>query len=302
MQTLTEIRQLLEAHGVRPKHRFGQNFLHDKNQLTKLLDAADVKAGDVILEVGPGTGTLTSALLERRAQIIACEIDDGMAQIIEEEYGDAIGRENDGRSVQNDSLHLIRGDALEKGRRLNPEIINAVGDRRFKLVANLPYQIASPLISALLMDHSNCTGQFVTIQKEVADRLVASPGAKDCGPLSIIVQALATVKRIGTLSPSCFWPEPEVTSAMVAIEPFTADPGMAGRGDRVGLSSDRREFARFITAVFSKRRKQLGTILGRRQITWPSGVTADMRPEALTVSQHLDLWRAVKAIDPATRI
>lgn len=90
MQTLTEIKSLLAARGLRPKHRLGQNFLHDKNQLTKLIDAADVKAGDLVLEVGPGTGTLTGALLERGAEVIACELDADMAAIIREVFGERV--------------------------------------------------------------------------------------------------------------------------------------------------------------------------------------------------------------------
>ena len=273
MQTLTEIRQLLDERGLRPKRRLGQNFLHDKNQLTKLIDAANVNRGDLVLEVGPGTGTLTSALLERGAKVIACEIDDDMAAIIEHVFADQIRR---------GSLQLIRSDALERGRRLSSPVVDAVGNRSFKLIANLPYQIASPLMTALLLDHSSqCTGEFVTIQKEVADRLLAQPGTKEYGPLTIIVQALAEVKRIATLSPGCFWPPPDVTSAMVAINPRTLD-----------LSSvDRRSFATFVTQLFTKRRKQLGAILGREVNLWPEGVSSSQRPEALTIDQLLALWR-----------
>ena len=270
VQTLSQIRQLLDERGIKPKHRLGQNFLHDKNQLTKLLDAAQVTSGDLVLEVGPGTGTLTSALLERGAQVIACEIDHDMAAIIREVFEEST------------ALTLIQADALEKGRRLNSAIVDALNGKPFKLVANLPYQIASPLMSALLIDHRNCLGEFVTIQKEVADRLLAAPGTKEYGPLSIIVQAFGEVKRIGTLAPSCFWPPPEVTSAMVAITP---------REDSAIPHRDRREFARFTTDLFTKRRKQLGTIFGRQREQWPSGVTPDLRPEALSPQQVIALWK-----------
>ena len=276
MQTLSEIRALLAERGLHPKHLLGQNFLHDQNQIRKLIEAADVRSGEVVLEIGPGTGTLTEALVDAGAVVIACELDEGMASIVEERL----------------SIDLIRGDALARQRDLNPEIDRRLAGRAFKLVANLPYQIASPLMTTLLIDPpgGGCMGQFVTIQKEVADRLAAAPSTKAYGPLSVIVQALARVERIGVLSPSCFWPEPEVTSAMVAILPKPD----AGRD----LNGREREFARFVTNLFTKRRKQLGTIVGRAHPAWPKlqsqGIRPDDRPDAIAPDQMVFLWRAVR--------
>ncbi len=290
LQTLSEIRQLLADRGLRPKHRLGQNFLHDKNQLAKLIEAASVRPGDLVLEVGPGTGTLTEALLEAGADVIACEIDEGMASIVAERFGDRIT--------------LVRGDALGRHRELNPAIVEHMADRPFKLVANLPYQIASPLMTTLLIDHPNCTGQFVTIQKEVADRLIARPSTKAYGPLGVIVQAFADVRRIGTLSPGCFWPEPDVTSAMVAIAPRAETPKR--RNAETPKSIDDRDFARFVTDLFTKRRKQLGGgggVMrglggGREHPAWQAlaahGITPDLRPEALTPEKIVALWPYVQ--------
>jgi len=283
MQTITEIRALLAERGLRPRHRLGQNFLHDQNQLRKLIAAAQVAPGDLVLEVGPGTGTLTEALLEAGAEVIACEIDENLTDIVADRLGERIT--------------LIRGDCLDRGRVLAPSIVEAIDGRAFKLIANLPYQVASPLMTALLLDHPNCAGQFVTIQKEVADRLLASPGGKEYGPLGIIIQAMAEVRRIGAVPPTCFWPQPKVTSAMISILPSPLGRGVGGEGPPEGgmleSSEVRRSFARFITDLFSKRRKQLGTIFGRDR-AWPEGVTADMRPEVLTVEQLTHLWRAAQ--------
>jgi len=274
LQTLSEIRALLAGRDLRPKHRLGQNFLHDQNQLRRLINAAHLSRGDVVLEVGPGTGTLTEALLEAGAEVIACELDENMASIVEERL----------------PIEVIRGDALVRQRELNPAIVTRINGRPFKLVANLPYQIASPLMTTLLIDHPNCVGQFVTIQKEVADRLTAGPSTKAYGPLSVIVQAFADVGRIGTLSPSCFWPEPEVTSAMVGIAPID-------ERRRAEWGGHEREFARFVTELFTKRRKQLGTIIGRAHPAWQAlaglGITPQMRPEALRVEQHVALCRHI---------
>lgn len=263
MQSISEIRRLLDERGIRPKHRLGQNFLHDHNQLRRLIAAAGVAAGDLVLEVGPGTGTLTEALLDAETEVIACELDDDMVAILTDRLADRIT--------------LIHGDCLDRGRTLNPQIVETIGPREFSLVANLPYQAASPLMSALAMTPT-CRGQYVTIQKEVADRLLAKPGTKAYGPLGIIIQSLAEVKLIATIPATCFWPQPKVVSAMVAITP--REHGLA----------DPRSFARFITDVFSKRRKQLGTILGR-DIDWPEGIEPTMRPEALTVDQLVALHR-----------
>ncbi|HRP62348.1 MAG TPA: 16S rRNA (adenine(1518)-N(6)/adenine(1519)-N(6))-dimethyltransferase RsmA [Phycisphaerales bacterium] len=269
MQTLSEIRQLLAERGLRPKHRFGQNFLHDKNQLAKLIGAAEIAPGDVVLEVGPGTGTLTEALLEHGAEVIACELDRDLAALVRDRLGDRIT--------------LIEGDCLEGERRLNRKIVSALAGRPFKLVANLPYQAASPLMGALLMDHPECAGVYVTIQKEVADRLLAPPGTKAYGPLTVIIRSLADVRKLAILKPTSFWPQPKVTSAMVAITP---KPG----------STPSHDFAKFITELFAKRRKQLGGIFAARgrTIQWPAGVSPEQRPESLDVDQLVALWQAAR--------
>ena len=277
MQTLSEIRALLYERGLHPKHRLGQNFLHDKNILAKLIDAADLQPGELVLEIGPGTGTLTEALLDAGARILACEIDADIASIIEDRLS---GR-----------VQLICGDCLDSHRRLSCEIVSALGDQPFKLVANLPFQIASPLLCTILIHHRSCIGQYVTIQKEVADRLLAEPSTKEYGPLTIIVGALADVKRICTVKPSCFWPQPKVAITMVSI--FPSPPGRRVRGEgssALDTTEQRQDFARFVTQLFTKRRKQLGSILGR-DCEWPAGVTADLRPEALPVERMVTLWQ-----------
>lgn len=147
----------------------------------------------------------------------------------------------------------------------------------FKLIANLPYNVASPLLANLVVDHPRMSDAVVMIQKEVADRLSADPGNKDYGPLGILIQSLCEVNTVGVLPPSCFWPAPKVASAVVHLkrraEPLTDDPA--------ALSA-------MLQTLFTKRRKQLGSILGRDR-AWPEGVTADQRPEALSVPQLIAL-------------
>ena len=271
MQTLTEIRALLQARGATPRHRFGQNFLHDHNQLRRLVTRAGVTQGTRVLEVGPGTGTLTETLLEAGATVIACEIDPVMTAIVR----DRVLPIADGR------LHIVEGDCLDGKHLISAALVAAIearfGDASFLLVANLPYQAATPLMLNLLTSVPHCIGLFVTIQREVADRLSAAPGSKEYGPLSVQAQLLARVDSFAVLPPSCFWPAPEVHSAFVAIERIDPPP-----------THDPIELGRFLQRVFSKRRKQLGSVLGRDG-QWPTGIDPSMRPEQLTPQQLLAL-------------
>jgi 16S rRNA (adenine1518-N6/adenine1519-N6)-dimethyltransferase len=265
VQRLSEIKSLLAAQGLRPRKRLGQNFLHDQNLLGKLVEDSGVGVGDLVLEIGPGTGSLTEALLDRGAEVIACELDDGLADIIESRLGDRV--------------HLIRSDCLGRGRSLCPAIVEALKERPFALVANLPYQIASPLMVELLLHHPGCRGQWITIQDEVADRLLAQPGTSQWGPLGIIVQWRSVVTRLASLPPSCFWPEPGVCSAMVAIRPRKRQADI-----------DPTTFARFVTKLFTTRRKQLGGVLGRDTVQH-AGIDPTLRCERLSIDELVTLFQ-----------
>jgi len=258
---------MLEEYGLSPLHRFGQNFLHDHNILVKLVDAADVKEGDLVVEIGPGTGVLTEALLERGCHVIACELDRGLTGLLTDRFGD--------------SIELIHGDCLIK-KRLNPDIVNAVGQQEWRLISNLPYQIASPLIIDILANHHQCLGQFITIQYEVSQRLMAKVNTSEWGVLSILVQRLAEVSLITKVPNSCFWPQPKIMSACVRVLPRNVN-------DLTAFA----EFASFVTMLFSSRRKQLGSIVGR-EVQLPEGVTAEMRPSTLTIPQLVALCECVK--------
>lgn len=276
MQTLTEIKTMLASRGLSPRKSLGQNFLIDQNLVRKLVDASGVGPGSLVLEVGPGTGTLTEELLARGCEVIACELDRGLLALLRERLP---------------RVTLIEGDCLNSKKRLSPEVEAALAGRTFTLVANLPYNAASPLILALLIDHRGCGAMYVTIQREVADRLLAKPGTDDYGTLGVVAQSMAEVSRIAVLPPECFWPRPDVTSAMVSLvrraHPLTDDP---------------RRLAEFCTRVFSKRRKQLGGVL--RGMGLPAdalaaargvldGVTPESRAEDLSVVQLDALARSV---------
>lgn len=264
MQTLTEIRSLLESRGIRPKHRLGQNFLHDHNQLRRILDAASPKRGGLVLEIGPGTGTLTEALLEAEADVVACELDKDMAAILSDRVGDRI------------RLHC--GDCLDRHRRLAPELLELLADRPFQLVANLPYQAATPLMMDLLVRRPRCHGQVALIQKEVADRLLSGPGGRIYGPISVLAAVFGEVERIGDVPAGCFWPAPKVTSSIVRIR---------SRAD--GFAGDRERFADLVGELFRTRRKQIGATLSRMGLPTPDEIDPTRRPETFSPEEFVAL-------------
>jgi len=276
VQTLSEIKELLASRGLAPTKRLGQNFLVDQNLLRRLLEASGAGEGDLVLEVGPGTGTLTEALLERGCRVVACELDRGLADLLRERLGERYA----------DRFTLIEGDCLAGKRAINAEILAALSDRPYRLVANLPYGAATPLMLTLLVDHPACAAMHVTIQREVADRLRARPGTKEYGEVSIVAQALATLERICPAPPECFWPRPQVTSEMLSL-----------RRREHALTDDPRRLQALCRRLFTKRRKQIGAILGR-DTPLPPGVPGDARPENLTVEQAAALAAAVPAEEP----
>jgi 16S rRNA (adenine1518-N6/adenine1519-N6)-dimethyltransferase len=271
-QTKDQIRSLLEAAGTQPRHRFGQNFMIDQNLLRIVADAGEIAAGEKVIEVGPGTGTLTEELLSRGACVIAVEIDRDLAKLLRERFADQA------------RFELIEGDALSSKHALNEAMLARV-DANTKLVANLPYNIASPLIIELLI--AGIKMLAFTVQKEVADRLRAGAGSDAYGPLSVMAQMLAHVEALRTLPPQAFWPAPKIESALVRMR----------RDDKLG--ADAADFSRFVHTLFSFRRKTLRRALAEADLDADKLITAtaldpQARPEVLTPAQLLQLFRAAR--------
>ena len=241
--------------------------MHDQNKLRALVAHSGVGPGDLVLEVGPGTGTLTEALLDAGCEVVACELDDDMAAIIRDRLASRV--------------RLIHGDCLDGKHAVSSAILEALGDRPFKLVANLPYGAATPLILNLAAHHPTCLGQFVTVQREVAQRLAAAPGTEAYGAATVLLSLTSRVQVLETLPGSCFWPVPRVTSAMMAVIPNPERPSL--EPDRVSA---------FVHRIFASRRKQLGALLGR-QASFPAGILPTMRAETLTPPQILALMHAI---------
>lgn len=242
-----------------------------------------------MLEVGPGTGTLTEELLSRGCEVVACELDDELAAILRDRIPPLLAPDQQHRFT------LVHGDCLDGKRAVSPRVLEVLGGRDFSLVANLPYSAATPLISTLLIDHPRCAVMAVTIQREVADRLAAAPGSKDYGGLAVLAQALAEVKHVATLGRECFWPRPDVTSSMVLMT--------RRGGGATPLVADARALSAFLRDLFTQRRKQIGAVLGRA-IDWPAvasapgceGISPTLRAEQLSVERILALGRALGRI------
>lgn len=211
MQTKQQIQQLLASAGVEPNKRLGQHFLVDLNLMRLLVDNANIGNDDIVLEVGCGTGSLTQALAERAGKVIAVEMDETLAKIAARELATA------------GNVEVFNADILENKNTINRTISDAIELARkrllgrFLLVSNLPYSVASPLMMNLITGPTVADAMYVTIQKEVADRMTATPGDKHYGTLSIHLAATGDVKTERVLKPTVFWPAPQVSSAMISF-------------------------------------------------------------------------------------
>jgi 16S rRNA (adenine1518-N6/adenine1519-N6)-dimethyltransferase len=217
----------------------------DQNLVRLVADAGEIKPDDLVIEVGPGTGTLTDELLARGARLIAVEIDRDLAGLLRERFGG------------NEQFTLIEGDALAGKHRLNEAMAAQIAAARaagrgVKLVANLPYNIASPLVIELLIAGVDLLA-FV-VQKEVGDRLRAKAGSDDYGPLTVVAQMLSRVEVLRKLPPGAFWPAPKIDSSLVRMI----------RDDRLGGLAP--AFSTFVHQVLSARRKTLRKALERASV------------------------------------
>lgn len=226
----SQVRAVLDAHGVHIKKRYGQNFLIDHNILTKIVDAADVKPSDTVIEIGPGVGALTQALAEKAGQVVAIEIDNDLIPVLGDVFSD------------HTNVKIVHGDALA----IDLEALLGA-EHSIKVVANLPYYITSPLIMRFLESSLPLDRMVVMVQAEVADRLAAQPGTKAYGALSVAVQYRALVERVTKAPRTVFLPQPNVDSMVVKL---TMRPYAQQAADE-GLLRD------VVRAAFGQRRKTM---------------------------------------------
>jgi 16S rRNA (adenine1518-N6/adenine1519-N6)-dimethyltransferase len=294
-QTVSFLLQRFQDAGIRPDTRHGQNFLIDLNLVQVLVDAAQLDRRDVVLEVGTGTGSLTAMLAQRAAAVVSVEISAELHQLAQEEM------------VDYDNVTLLHRDALKNKNRLDPVVLAQVasamaGDptRRLKLVANLPYNIATPVISNLLSTDITPCLMAVTIQKELADRITARPSTKDYSALSVWVQSQCDAEIVRVLPPTVFWPRPKVHSAIIRVVPQPAKRAQIPQLEFFhtfvrSLFLHRRKFLR--SGLISAYKRELGKDMIDSVLTKLS-LGTQARAEELDVSQLLELCEAVRAALP----
>ena len=274
-----EIRELAARLGVAPTKKLGQNFLHDPNTIRRIVAAAGLTPGDVALEVGPGLGSLTLGLVGAVRHVHAVEIDPRLAAALP-------------ATVTAANLTVHPADAMRiRAADLDPPPT--------MLVANLPYNVAVPVVLTLLAELPTLRGGLVMVQKEVADRLTAGPGSKVYGVPSVKLAWYADARPAGKVPPAVFWPVPNVDSGLVAFSRHTP-PG----------DIDRAHVFAVVDAAFAQRRKTLRAALAgwagspaqAEKVLVAAGISPQARGESLTVREFADIAAAAKASAPGGKL
>ena len=272
---LNEMKQVLAERGIQLTKSLGQNFLHDANQLRRIMAIAELRKTDRVLEIGPGLGPLTEILVEQVGEVLAIEKDARLVEVLKQRFQTETG----GTPV----LRLLHDDALDY---LKREARDLSG---WKMVANLPFSVASPLLVELALSARGPQRMVGTLQVEVAKRLHAEPGAPDYGVLTLLVQLNYEPQPWFKIPPSCFFPEPDVDSACVCLVRREPPP----------LTNDqRRVFVRLVKRSFSQRRKMMLKLLKQ---DWPQprlaqeferlNLSPQIRAEKVSLDQFIQLAR-----------
>lgn len=274
--TLSEMRRLLEVRALRLTKSLGQNFLHDGNQLRRIVAAAELTAADKVLEIGPGLGPLTEELLAQAGEVLAVEKDSRLAEVLRERF------------ANEPKLTLLEADAL---RWLQDEPRDWSG---WKLVANLPYSVASPILVELAEATVPPERLVATLQLEVAQRIAAAPDTDDFGLLSLLLQLRYEPHGWFKIPARCFFPAPDVDSACVTL--VRREPALLS-------AAESRTFTQLVKLAFSQRRKMMLKLLRTRwssevltEAFKHSGIPTDCRAETIGLQQFVALTRQLHPV------
>jgi 16S rRNA (adenine1518-N6/adenine1519-N6)-dimethyltransferase len=265
-------------YGHRTKKHFGQHFLHDARIIERIVEAIAPRADEAMIEIGPGAGALTKALLAKRSEInaqgrlVAIEIDRDAIAFLRENYTD-------------DQLHIVDSDVLEADFATCAAATQVIEASRFRVIGNLPYNISSPILFHLAACADQLGSCVFMLQKEVVDRMAAVPDSDDYGRLSVMLQYRFAVQKLFKVAPGAFNPPPKVDSAIVRITPLGADRLQA---------KDEKRFARIVAAGFQQRRKTLTNAL-RGLLTAEQIASAEVDPKAR--AETLDVAAFVRLAD-----
>ena len=278
---MVSIRKELATYGLVPKKKWGQHFLIDRNILNKVIRTAQIEKKDLVLEIGPGLGEMTFALAQQARKVIAVEIDPKLVEILKK------------KAMDYPNVEILKGDILKID-------FNQLFDRegeRIKVVANLPYQISAPLLFRFMESKEIFSTFTLMLQKEVAERMVASPSSKEYSPLSIFVQLVWDLSINFFVKPSAFSPSPKVESAVVHL--FWKERPMV-------KLQDEDWYKKVVRASFGYRRKTLVNALKHSGLSLPQdlgqriesiGIDPRRRPETLTLQEFARLTEALKTKD-----
>lgn len=266
---------LMKKYGITANKKLGQNFLIDENVIDTIVNTSEISSDDLVIEIGPGLGTLTQKLLQKAGKVIAIELDERMISILKDRF------------FIYHNFEIINEDVLKVDlNKLIKENKEQLGLKRTKIVANLPYYITTPIIMKLLEEKLNIESITVMIQKEVADRLTAIPGGKNSGAITYTVYYYATSEEVLTVPNNSFIPEPEVESEVIKLNL---------RKEPVIKVKDEKKFFSLIKSAFMLRRKTLLNAIGNsglnttkeqmEQILKELDIDTKVRGEALTIDQ-----------------
>jgi 16S rRNA (adenine1518-N6/adenine1519-N6)-dimethyltransferase len=276
---MVSIKKELAEYGLTPRKRWGQHFLIERNILNKVIQTAELEKGDVVLEVGPGLGEMTLALARQVKKVIAVEIDPKLVEILKK------------KTMDLPNVEVIKGDILK----INFNQLLHQEDQRLKVVANLPYQISTPLLFRFIESRDVFSDFTLMLQKEVAERMVASPGGKDYGPLSVFTQSVSNLSICFFIKPSAFFPRPKVESAVIRV--------VWKERPVIGLEEEE-WFKLVVRGCMGYRRKRLMNALKHSDIPLPSdieqrmeqiGIDPRRRPGTITIQEFVRLAEALKA-------